>query len=571
MKNGDLWRITGISHDGGLAVTGRHGVCVLPGGYVQENVELGYAMTAHRAQGLTVDHVHALVDDTLTREVLYVAATRGRRRNQLYTVTEHLLDAEAERPADPNQPARAVLRAVLERSDAAVSATESIREEDERAASVPTQLERWRYVREHAGTDDALLDAALPAHVAAELRGDDAWPYLREVLHWRGHHAAEDLRRAYQSRTLSGADSPARVLAARLAEQPRPAGEAGDWLPVGGVDAYSDALIAAARDRAAELGARTARERPAWSSALGPVPADPDKREEWQHRAGMIAAYREAHDITSREPLGPEPADPLHRELWNRARTALPALQPDQPEAGRPYGDLSVEDLQTRLVDTERLAARAERRLQAARSAEQAAAAGGGDGPRTQQVDRDVATWTATLERLDQAEERAAAARQAAGEAAELSARLEQLEAHPLRRREREQWQHAVDAARAERDAAEQRAHHATEAAAHAAGGLPEAQQWPQMRAHARAGLHEAVTRREQTVIDDQTECEQAAQQIPSLVQQVERLQQQRQDLRSELERRSGGDAPATAGPAHHAYLDASRHDVDRDHEHERG
>ena len=382
VKNGDLWTITALTPDGGLAVTGTHGPCVLPREYVRGDVELGYAMTAHRAQGLTVDHVHTLVDDTLTREVLYVAATRGRRRNQLYTVTEHLLDVDAERPADANQPARAVLRAVLERSDAAISATESIREEDERAASVTTQLERWRYVREHANTDDPLLDETLPPHIAADVRGDDAWPYLREILHWRGNQAAEDLRRAYQSRTLAGAESPARVLAARLEKQHRPTATPGDWLPAGGIDAYSDALLAAARERAAELGVRAAVEIPAWASALGPVPADQDKREQWQHRAGMIAAYREAHDVSSREPLGVAPTDPQGRETWELASTALPASVPvAREESAGEYSALTREDVQSRLVDAERLAARTERRLTAAREAARSAAEAG-DGPR---------------------------------------------------------------------------------------------------------------------------------------------------------------------------------------------
>jgi hypothetical protein len=43
---------------------------VLPADYVRQHVELGYATTAHRAQGRTVDTAHAFVSVTSQREVL---------------------------------------------------------------------------------------------------------------------------------------------------------------------------------------------------------------------------------------------------------------------------------------------------------------------------------------------------------------------------------------------------------------------------------------------------------------------------------------------------------------------
>ena len=49
--------------DGTMTVrrAGGHGEVVLPADYVADHVELGYASTAHRAQGRTVDTAHALV------------------------------------------------------------------------------------------------------------------------------------------------------------------------------------------------------------------------------------------------------------------------------------------------------------------------------------------------------------------------------------------------------------------------------------------------------------------------------------------------------------------------------
>lgn len=94
VKNGDRWQITHRYDDGSLAVRrlGKgdvpHGrALVLPAAYVREDLELGYASTVHRAQGSTVDTAYALIDpERASRELLYVALTRGRRSNHAYVV-----------------------------------------------------------------------------------------------------------------------------------------------------------------------------------------------------------------------------------------------------------------------------------------------------------------------------------------------------------------------------------------------------------------------------------------------------------------------------------------------------
>ncbi len=55
VSNGHLWRVTAVGEDGSLTVTGREhrGRVTLPADYVTEHVELGYAATIHRAQGMT--------------------------------------------------------------------------------------------------------------------------------------------------------------------------------------------------------------------------------------------------------------------------------------------------------------------------------------------------------------------------------------------------------------------------------------------------------------------------------------------------------------------------------------
>ena len=67
---------------------GGHGSVELPADYVAAHVDLGYATTAFRAQGATVDTAHAVVTPGMTREALYVMLTRGREGNHLYVDTE---------------------------------------------------------------------------------------------------------------------------------------------------------------------------------------------------------------------------------------------------------------------------------------------------------------------------------------------------------------------------------------------------------------------------------------------------------------------------------------------------
>ena len=87
VRNGALWTVTATHPDGALTVqpTTRDGAGVrLPAAYVAEHVDLGYATTTHRAQGITVDTSHTLADPATSREALYVAMTRGRDANHAY-------------------------------------------------------------------------------------------------------------------------------------------------------------------------------------------------------------------------------------------------------------------------------------------------------------------------------------------------------------------------------------------------------------------------------------------------------------------------------------------------------
>jgi hypothetical protein len=79
------------------------------------------------------------------------------------------------------------------------------------------------------------------------------------------------------------------------------------------------ALITA---RVQQLAETAQREQPAWMPLLGQPPGDPRFRAQWLHHIGVIAAYRDQHQITAtdhRQVLGPyiEPGRAGHTAYWH--------------------------------------------------------------------------------------------------------------------------------------------------------------------------------------------------------------------------------------------------------------
>jgi hypothetical protein len=102
----------------------------IPAEYVAEHVELGYAITAHRAQSATVDTAHVVTGPGMTREHLYVAMTRGRAANHAYVPLDHHPDIDEAHHTDATDllpvTGREVLEQILATSGAEQSATEQL-------------------------------------------------------------------------------------------------------------------------------------------------------------------------------------------------------------------------------------------------------------------------------------------------------------------------------------------------------------------------------------------------------------------------------------------------------------
>lgn len=92
VKNGNLWTVMDVKSDGGMRLARRDNPNLqvdVSGQYARESCELGYAVTAHRSQGMTVDYGNLWVPEqgSVSRELLYVALTRGRWQNDVWIDT----------------------------------------------------------------------------------------------------------------------------------------------------------------------------------------------------------------------------------------------------------------------------------------------------------------------------------------------------------------------------------------------------------------------------------------------------------------------------------------------------
>jgi hypothetical protein len=192
VKNGDQWTVTGLHGDGSIDVRriNGNGRATLPAGYVRENVELGYATTAHRAQGRTVDTAHAFVSSTTLREPLYVMATRGRESNRLYVDTMYDPDlATSHEPPEQLSPTD-VLHYVLANSGADKSATLTITDTWANSHSITRLWAEYDTIARHANEQRYAALVAKSGLTAAEanacvalMRGDHSWPLSATPKH----------------------------------------------------------------------------------------------------------------------------------------------------------------------------------------------------------------------------------------------------------------------------------------------------------------------------------------------------------------------------------------------------
>ena len=312
VKNGDVWTVSATHANGSMTVTGvsRHNSVVLPAKYVGEHVELAYATTAHRAQGRTVDTAHAFASPTTTREVLYVALTRGSESNHLYVDTHYDPDPSTGHDGLTAVPSAVeVLAGVLRHEGADVSATDMIRASQTQSIAalvaeydtIVTLAEgpRWEQVLSQSGLSDTEVaqTKASPAYAAllAQLRDAEN----------RGFYVDTELPMLVTGRSFDDADDVASVLHHRIDRYVTgvgyPSSPTGDLVagifprPSGIVDpdvvlALNDRADAIER-RARELATIAIERGDAWVQDFGDAPSTSELYERWVQGVSAGAAY----------------------------------------------------------------------------------------------------------------------------------------------------------------------------------------------------------------------------------------------------------------------------------------
>ncbi|WP_460817521.1 MobF family relaxase [Microbacterium petrolearium] len=361
VKNGDRWRVTEHHDDGSLTIAradARHATTVvLPAAYVSDNVDLGYAVTAHRAQGATVDTAHAIVhSSSMTRENLYVAMTRGRASNTAYVATDQAHLEEHQLP-DTEPTARSILYGVLQHEGAEKSAHETIEAEQQAWASIAHLADQYETIAQEAQTEhitELLVRAGLDQNLVDELTESETFGSIVATLRRAeaiGHQPDRLIDRALKAGPLTDADDPASLLRHRVQQlvmRTSPgrgrgtrrrfiAGfipEAVGAMPEDMTRALTE-LRALIEQRAQALADDALTEKPPWIKTLGPQPRPGSAaREPWDMVVRMVVAYRDRYGITDRIPLGAKPDATQQRLDHERIDGFLTSLrQPGAPSA----------------------------------------------------------------------------------------------------------------------------------------------------------------------------------------------------------------------------------------------
>jgi conjugative relaxase-like TrwC/TraI family protein len=349
VRNGDRWRVTHVNNDGSMTViklgtgntTSNTGSVTLPAAYVAEHVDLGYAVTAHRAQGTTVDTAHVVVSSATTRENLYVAMTRGSETNTAYVALDH--PDEIHVPPEPGDvTARTVLHGVLKHSGAELSAHQTLIAEQEQWSSIAqlaaeyetiaavAQRDRWIRVLEGSGLTEKQL--------ASVLGSDSFGPLTAELRRAEAscHDVDQLLPGLVTQRSLEDADDMGAVLISRLRSAARP--DRGNRpsepkyivglipLAEGPMSPEMSTALATRQGlmeaRATALADKAVEADEPWLKRLGTPPKAGAARSRWLDEVRTVAAYRDRYQVDTSSVLD-EPRTEAQKFDAGRAQQAL--------------------------------------------------------------------------------------------------------------------------------------------------------------------------------------------------------------------------------------------------------
>lgn len=319
-----------------LLVVDDHGTRLrLPHRYLEAgHVTHGYAITGHKAQGLTVDHAFVLGSDAIHREWGYVALSRGRNSNRLYVhaaaTDPHGITHGREPVPDPQQQTVAGLRRSAAKTPAVehlvVDPDDELRLQAHRRVLARKLHFHDRRRAELLEREDALVGQIerIETHQARLQARRDQLPRVRLRKSARDQAAELQRQLAHDRCSLDAADRELASVRRQL-----------DQLPSDDqVRRWRRQLVAVEQrlEQAAETRSRRAvRQPPRYVlTAIGGAPDDPDGRARWIEAIRTVESYRVRfgiHDPVN--PLGHPGGDPGQREQRRGAVDALIAALPD--------------------------------------------------------------------------------------------------------------------------------------------------------------------------------------------------------------------------------------------------
>ncbi|WP_426624526.1 MobF family relaxase [Leifsonia sp. McL0607] len=391
VDNGDLYTVTQVHRNGTITVRHLHhgGTITLPASYVTAHTELGYAFTGHALEGdtfggrnddtgLWVDGAaRGVVTARSTRSNAYVLGTRGTDLNVFYVEIE------------PGQHPDDVLAQVARNLDTNLSAHEMIDVEAARVHDLSHLIDQHADLaaQAHAHRFALLARTVLDSSAAAGLIGSDGWDAVAAGLARAEKHGMDPavlLQTTYSERGFSDADDIGAVLSWRVEKAIVLAIDDGGLTPL--PDLGSDTgLFEWAVDRAAQndpqlpeewrtqlaeraayidqrmtlRGAELVAERPDWSRALGPVPANPARQKRWMRLAAEIELFRTRYKV---DPSTPEPVPAALREgELGRTLTARVTAMHKSSAISRARGNTRTLDADQHLQRIKKLSARIEK------------------------------------------------------------------------------------------------------------------------------------------------------------------------------------------------------------------
>jgi conjugative relaxase-like TrwC/TraI family protein len=276
VRNGQRGTITSAKRSGELTVAfdDTKQEVDLSCSYVGHHLRQGYAITAHRAQGSTIDWALALVDDTWYRELCYSALSRARQSTELYLTGIEVDDSIDHHAAAPSpMPVSGLIQ----------------------------QLGRSR--AEQAGITALPQLAELGDCAAARAIWDELDLVTGRLTKHQATHPAEPVD-GIAARTQSEQDRQ------RLRDRNR-------LRQLEGRLQYRDRL----------LGVAVRYQRPGWATELlGPLPTSRTGEAAWLEAAGVAAAYIERWNL-SEDPQAAAPFTDARDRHLRRVERALHQLQ----------------------------------------------------------------------------------------------------------------------------------------------------------------------------------------------------------------------------------------------------